>query len=241
MKSNQGCRYRWLQGLGSLGILGLITGCSLVTGPKLTPVEREHYRVVQLQQPEIQPRSEGSLYAGENRRSLLFVDRKAHLVNDVVTIQVVENASASGEANTGTSRDSSIAGSLEAFFGAEKVLKNNGVNPEMAVKANLANSFDGTGATSRKNSLRATITAVVREVFPNGNLYVEGKKEVIINNERQYIVLSGVVRPEDIGPENSVSSDLIADARIEYSGHGVLMEKQRPGWLGRILDVVWPF
>ena len=82
---------------------------------------------------------------------------------------------------------------------------------------------------------------MVREVFPNGNLYIEGKKEIIINNERQYIILSGVIRPEDIQTDNSITSDLIADARIEYSGRGVLADKQRPGWAGRILDYVWPF
>jgi flagellar L-ring protein precursor FlgH len=172
---------------------------------------------------------------------LLFVDRKAHLVQDVVTIRIVEAASASGEATTATDRDSSVSGTLEAVFGLEKTLQKNGINPAAVVKGGLGNSFDGSGATSRKNSLQATITAVVREVFPNGNLYIEGKKEVIINNERQYIIVSGVIRPEDIGPDNSISSDLIADARIEYSGRGILAEKQRPGWFGRVLDVVWPF
>jgi flagellar L-ring protein precursor FlgH len=85
------------------------------------------------------------------------------------------------------------------------------------------------------------VTAVVREVFPNGNLFIEGTKEVLINNERQYITLSGVVRPEDIGPDNTLSSDLLADARLVYSGRGVLSDKQRPGLLGRVVDFVWPF
>jgi flagellar L-ring protein precursor FlgH len=136
-------------------------GCAL-QDPQLTPVNREGFRTAQPAHTEARARSEGSLYAGETRRSLLFVDRKAHLINDIVTIRVVEAASATGEANTDTNRDSAIAGSLEGLFGFEKVLKNNGVNPEM----------DGSGATSRKNNLRATITAVVREVFPNGNLYI---------------------------------------------------------------------
>jgi flagellar L-ring protein precursor FlgH len=208
---------------------------------KLTPINRETYRESWLTRPEPPPRSDGSLFVGESRRSLLFVDRKAHLVQDVVTIRIVEAANASGEAKTETDRESSISGSLEAIFGFEKTLQNNGINPAAVVKGGLGNSFEGSGATSRKNSLQATITAVVREVFPNGNLYIEGKKEVIINNERQYIVISGVIRPEDIGPDNSIRSDLIADARIEYSGRGVLAEKQRPGWLGRVLDTVWPF
>jgi len=239
---------RWLDRvlsgtLMSLGCFVLAIGCTgpMVGDQKLTPVDREVFRASQTPQPEVRARSEGSLFVGENRRSLLFVDRKAHLVHDIVTIRVVEAASASGEAKTDTNRDSSITGRLEGFFGAESALAKNGVTPEAAVKGGLAHSFDGSGATSRKNSLHASITAAVREVFPNGNLYIEGKKEVIINNERQFIVLSGVVRPEDIGPDNSVTSDLIADARIEYSGYGVLADKQRPGWLGRVMDVVWPF
>jgi flagellar L-ring protein precursor FlgH len=209
--------------------------------PQLTPVNREAFRAPQPAQSQGTPRYEGSLFTGENRRSLLFVDRKAHLANDVVTIRITESASASGEATTATDRNSSVAGSLDALFGFERTLKRNGVNPAAVVEAKLKNAFDGSGTTSRKNSLSATITAVVREVFPNGNLYIEGAKEVIINNERQYILISGVIRPEDIGPDNSIPSSLIADAHVEYSGRGALADKQRPGWLGRILDFVWPF
>ncbi len=130
---------------------------------------------------------------------------------------------------------------MEGLFGFERTLQNNRVDPAAVLKAKLENGFDGAGATKRKNSVAATLTAVVREVFPNGNLYIEGMKEVIINNERQYIILSGVIRPEDIRPDNSITSDLIADARIVYTGSGVVSDKQRPGWLGRLMDLVWPF
>lgn len=221
-------------------VVCLLSSCSAMQ-PQMTPVNLDVQRLPPTPSPSVPAQSEGSLYTGESRRSLLFVDRKAHLVNDVLTIRIVETASASGEAKTGTERESSISGRLENFFGFEKTLQNNGVIPASVINAGLSNSFDGSGATSRKNSLTASITAVVREVFPNGNLYVEGKKEVVINNERQYIIVSGIVRPEDIRPDNSLTSDLLADARIEYSGKGVLADKQRPGWLGRILDFVWPF
>jgi flagellar L-ring protein FlgH len=216
-----------------------LVGCTLLE-PQLTPVNRETFRAPQSVQSQAAPRHEGSLFTGENRRSLLFVDRKAHLVNDVVTIRITESASASGEATTATDRTSSISGSLKSLFGFEPTLNNNGVNLS-ALEASLKNAFDGSGATSRKNSFVAMITAVVREVFPNGNLYIEGVKEVIINSERQYIIISGVIRPEDIGPDNSIPSSLIADAHVEYAGRGVLADKQRPGWLGRIVDFVWPF
>jgi flagellar L-ring protein precursor FlgH len=214
-----------------LGTLGLIVGCSSME-PKLTPVDRDVFRSHPIPRTAVPAHSEGSLFAGESRRSLLFVDPKARLINDVLTIRIVESASASGEATTGTGRESSLSARIESFFG---------VHPEIATKAGMSNNFDGSGTTSRKNSLTATLTAVVREVFPNGNLYIEGKKEVIINNERQYIIVTGIVRPEDIQSDNSIASNLIADARIEYSGRGVIAEKQRPGWLGRVLDVVWPF
>jgi len=158
-----------------------------------------------------------------------------------VTVRIADVTSATGQANTNTSRTSSATGSLEGLLGFERTLRNNGITPGSALAAQLRASFEGRGSTSRRNSLSATVTAVVREVFPNGNLFVEGSKEVIINNERQYITVTGVVRPEDIGPDNSISSDLLADARLVYAGRGVLSDKQTPGWLGRVLDVVWPF
>jgi len=227
---------------GSLLALALLllVGC-VATGSRVTPIDREAFRDPPSFQQNATPRYEGSLFAGESRRGLLFVDRKARLVNDVITIRIVEAATASGEATTATDRASSISGSLDALFGLERALQNNRINPGGVLGSSLNNKFDGSGATARKNSLSATITAVVREVFPNGNLYIEGTKEVLINNERQHIILSGVIRPEDIRPDNSIPSNLIAEARIEYAGKGILGDKQRPGWLGRIIDFVWPF
>jgi flagellar L-ring protein precursor FlgH len=223
-----------------LCMLALLSGCYAYS-TRTTPIDREALRVPRPFPQQEQPRYEGSLFIGENGRSLLFVDRKARQINDIITIRIVESATASGEATTETERESSVSGSLEALFGFEKTLQNNGLNPEAVVSTSLSSGFDGSGTTARRNSLRATITAVVREVFANGNLYIEGTKEVVINNERQYIILSGVVRPEDIQTDNSITSDLIADARVVYSGAGALADKQRPGLLGRLLDVVWPF
>lgn len=218
----------------------LLHGCTLVE-PQTTPVDLQVHRQPPPSPPTPTPRYEGSLFVGESGRSLLFVDRKARQVNDIVTIRIVEVATASGRATTGTSRDSSITGQLTGLFGAERSLQNAGVPLASAVAGGLANSYDGQGATTRSNSVTATITAVIREVFPNNNLYLEGYKEVIINNERQHILLSGVIRPEDIAPDNSIRSDQIADVRMVYSGRGAVSDKQRPGWAGRILDFVWPF
>jgi flagellar L-ring protein FlgH len=221
-------------------MLGFVVSCSIIE-PQATPVNRDVYRALPPPPQEMPPRYEGSLFSGENGRNMFFVDRKARGMNDVVTVRIADVTSATGQANTNTTRTSSVNGSLDNMLGFERTLKNNGIAPGSALAAQLKAGFDGQGTTKRNNSLSATVTAVVREVFPNGNLFVEGSKEVILNNERQYITVTGVVRPEDIAPDNSISSDLLADARLVYSGRGVLSDKQRPGLLGRVVDFVWPF
>jgi len=107
--------------------------------------------------------------------------------------------------------------------------------------ASLSTAFDGKGSSDRDGHVKAYITAVVEKVLFNGNLYISGQREVRVNNETQYITLSGVVRPKDITSSNEVSSTYVADARITYSGSGPVADKQRPGWLGRVVDYVWPF
>ena len=207
-----------------------------------SPVQREVFRQPYPSHVPEKPRYEGSLFQGESRYTALFADRRAHLMNDVVTVRIVESSTASGEATTEADRTSTVQGSLEGLFGFEdKVIRNNGVDPAMLLQGSLTSGFDGSGSTARKNTLNATITAVVREVFPNGTLYIEGRKEVVINNERQYIILSGIIRPDDIQTDNSIASDRIADARVVYSGSGAVSDKQRPGWFGRVIDLVWPF
>jgi flagellar L-ring protein precursor FlgH len=101
--------------------------------------------------------------------------------------------------------------------------------------------FDGKGTSDRKGHVKAYIASVVEKVLANGNLYINGKREIKVNNEMQYIHFSGIVRPEDISPENEVSSTYVASAKITYAGIGPVADKQRPGWAGRILDYVWPF
>ena len=105
----------------------------------------------------------------------------------------------------------------------------------------MTNSFDGSGSTSRDESMTASITARVVRLMPNGNLYIKGTRQVKVNNETQFIPLSGLIRREDISPNNTVLSSYIADASIEYTGSGPVSDKQRAGWLGRAVDFVWPF
>jgi flagellar L-ring protein precursor FlgH len=104
------------------------------------------------------------------------------------------------------------------------------------------NSFDGQADSSQSNRLDGSITVTVAERLPNGNLLVRGEKLITINQGEEFIRLQGIIRPVDIGPENTVASTKVADAMITYSGRGALADANRPGWLGRFFNSPWfPF
>jgi flagellar L-ring protein FlgH len=186
---------------------------------------------------------DGSLWVDDGSLSEMFINAKAHRVGDIVTIKIVENSKATNKATTQTERTSATSVGLTEFFGLEKRFPStsNFFNPFSPVTSEYGNEFDGSGSTARSGALTAYISARIIRVQPNGNLIIEGNREVRVNHENQIITLTGEIRPRDISPENIVMSTYIADARISYSGSGVLNDQQRPGWLARILDNIWPF
>jgi flagellar L-ring protein precursor FlgH len=187
------------------------------------------------------PQAPGSLWT--ETRGSLFGDIKARQVGDILTVAIFEQATASREATTSTGRSSTNNAGITNFFGLEADLANwhRALDPTKLINTSYENDFKGTGSTSRKEDLVATLTTRVVEVYPNGNLRIEGGKTVTVNNEDQIIVLTGIVRPSDISPQNIVSSKFVLDAKIAYTGKGVISDKQKPGWMVRILDNIWPF
>lgn len=180
----------------------------------------------------------GSIWPGERATNMLFADRRARYINDIITIIIDEDSSGENSANTKTGRDSSatagIAGITQAFPDKRMVSK-------YELGGSSTNSLKGSGNTSRDGKLKARITAQVTRVLENGNLVIEGKRQLTVNKEDQYIIISGIVRPDDISSDNIVSSQYVADAKIIYTGKGVINDKMRPGWLTRVIDWVWPF
>lgn len=173
-----------------------------------------------------------------------FSDIKARMVGDTVIVDIVENTTSSLDANTETSKDTSIDAGVTDLFGAmtKLIRQHPDLDPSgKLIGASVANSFKGKGTSDRKGQVTATIAARVVEVFPNKNIAIWGKREMKVNNETQYITVSGIIRQGDIDSMNHVASTYLADARIEYSGMGVIADKQRVGWLTRIFDNVWPF
>ena len=193
--------------------------------------------------PAPTPSPEGSLWQDNGAFASLFANAKARRVGDILTVKIVESSKAANNATTTTGRESSIAAGIDNFFNLESKFPATrpGFNPFAKVKGSMSSDFKGNGTTERSGDLTAQMTARVTEVLPNGNLRIMGAREITVNHERQMIVLTGLVRSRDVSAENEVLSTYIADAQIAYSGSGVVMERQQPGWLGRVFDVIWPF
>ncbi|MCG6533823.1 MAG: flagellar basal body L-ring protein FlgH [Syntrophales bacterium LBB04] len=200
--------------------------------------------------PQETPRLQsGSLWPGENMKNSYFADYKARHVNDVVTVIVNESTTGTSKASTNTSRDTTTTAGIAGLLGFAKNITDSNdnmktedlSNPRIGIGGTSSNSLKGTGDTARGSTLTTRLTARVIKVMDNGNLIIEGKRQLTMNAEDQYMVLSGIIRPQDITPDNLIDSQYISDARINYSGEGVINDKMRPGWLTRIADWVWPF
>ena len=165
-------------------------------------------------------------------------DLRARRLNDLVTVRVVEVVSAQGSADSSLDKDSSASAAVTNLFGAESRFPG-WLDPTSLAALGANTSFKGSGSTTRNGSLTAVITARVAEVLPNGDLAIEGVREIDINGDRQMIVLTGVVRPSDIGPGNVVTSTAIGQMRIRYFGRGLIKDNLQPGLLVRILNKIF--
>ena len=228
----------------SLFLLFSIAACSSshkAVDSRSTVIPKNLYAKPIQQKPE-----EGALWPGNTRGNNLFGDDKAAKVGDIITVTIDENATSTQSATTNTAKDSSInmqapnVLGLPSSLGIQNFL-NMGTQFDPSVNATIANSMQGTGTVTRNGTLSATISALITDIVPGGNLRIEGRRSVTINNEEQIMVLRGIVRPQDINFDNTIPSTLIADASISYSGEGVVADEQRKGWLAKILSKVWPF
>jgi flagellar L-ring protein precursor FlgH len=177
-----------------------------------------------------------SLYREGAPGANLFADLRARTVNDIVTILIVEQSSSSRTASTSTSKDTSRTAGVNTF----PSLLGNAIPRYLQknVKIDISGqaSHDGQGAIDRADRVTGQIAARVVKVLDNGNLVVEGRRAVVVNDETQVMTVSGIVRPQDITAANTVLSSQVADAEVQMEGRGVLAEAQRPGILYRILD-----
>ncbi|MCF8067763.1 MAG: flagellar basal body L-ring protein FlgH [Desulfobacterales bacterium] len=193
--------------------------------------------------------AEGSLWS-EETGDMYFVDNRARRVGDIITVDIVENSSSKLDANTELTRDNSYEADIGYLMGIMRSIEasNSNINSSpqgsysnKLLSANVKSEYSGEADTDRSGKVTASIAARVTGVLENGNLMVFGKREMKVNNEVQIITVSGILRDKDISQDNRIKSTYLSDSRIEYYGEGDLADKQRPGWLARMLDVVWPF
>ena len=218
--------------------LVLLAGCTTTPRPDQSPTVSQHQPVPPRQATKP---AAGSLYRDQNMN--LYQDSRAHNVGDIVLVQIVETASAKDKATTSTKRDSQVTGDITSMFRFAQWMRmqDSGLTGAKTIEAGMKNDFKGEGETKRDSSITATISARIVEKTMDGNMLIRGFREIKVNNETQHIILSGLINPRDIDPDNSIRSTHVADARIEFSGSGVVSEKQQPGWFARGLDIIWPF
>jgi len=187
-----------------------------------------------------------SLWMEASAKGSLFLDYKGRHVGDIIIVEIVERTTASNSNSTSTSKSSSVSSTLTNLLGLPTNLgitnflgSGNELNMDNA--ANSDKSFDGSGSKSKTDTIQGTIAARVTEVLPSGNLIIEGHKELIVDQEKQMITLSGIVRQKDLNASNTVQSSMIADAKIAYSGQGLLTDSNKPGWLMTLLSWIMPF
>lgn len=198
------------------------------------PEEMENYEPPETVQPVYESPTGGAIYqSATNVR--LFEDLRAGRVGDILTVRLTEQTNASKNSATSTSKSTQSTLVNPTVFG--RPITQNGT-PLFDASLDGEQAFDGAGTSSQSNSLQGDITVTVVARYPNGNLRIRGEKWVMLNQGKEYIRLSGIVRPVDIAPDNSVPSTKIADAEIAYSSKGVLAAANRMGLISRFFHSI---
>ena len=175
----------------------------------------------------------GAIYSTSSP-GLFSSDKRAHQVGDILTVQLSETFSSTKSVTSQSAKEDSIG----AEVGPTGILRN---FAGLGGNVSKTNSFKGSGSASQSNSLTGFISATVVKVYPNGNLEIKGQKRLRLTDGSEYIRLAGIVRPQDISASNTVSSNLIAEAQIEYVGSGTLSNESKPGWGSKFIRAISPF
>lgn len=215
--------------------------------PPLTPMGRDQQRAKEpvtlpMPSPDSAMYEPNSLWRSGARA--FFKDQRASKVGDILTVDIEITDKAEMNNETERARDSSEKQDLSNFLGFEGRLGRflpDPVDPTALVRMGSNSVTNGSGSINREEKINLTVAAIVTQVLPNGNLVVQGRQEVRVNNEKRDLYISGVVRPEDISNANTIKHTQIAEARISYGGQGILTDMQKPRYGQEIFDVVFPF
>lgn len=225
-------------------ILAVFSGCS-------ASKEELAFEKPEIQIPRKSPeplKNKGSLYSVQG--TSLFADKKDLQVGDIIQIVISEDltSKSNNKRELTSTRDNSLGGGLLAATGtnnlsgavgsaANKFNSNLGVNFE----TNSSASDKGKVKTELDETFATTISAIIEETYQNGNYYIKGKKEMLIEGQRQEIIVSGVIRPYDITSDNSINSSQIADLKLLYDKNGTESDILETPWGLKFMRAIWPF
>jgi flagellar L-ring protein precursor FlgH len=173
-----------------------------------------------------------------------FRDQRARKVGDILTVKVTIDDEAQLDNETNSTRSNEENLGAPSVFGLEtkygQILPGNPA-PDSLLSITGDRNVKGTGQINRKEKITTEVAALVTQLLPNGNMVIQGRQEIRVNSELREVGIAGVVRPEDIGNDNTIMSSQIAEARISYGGRGTLSDVQRPRYGSEILDIIAPF
>jgi flagellar L-ring protein FlgH len=240
---------------GSLALVLLLPGCGALTRlsevgrppamtPSSDPTADPNWRPMTMPMPHAEqaPTEANSLWRAGSRA--FFKDQRAAQVGDIVTVLVNIADVATLKNQTTEGRTGSESMGLPNLFGFEAALPRilaKAVNAKQLVSANSAGNATGTGSIQRNETVQLRLAGVITQVLPNGNLVVAARQEVRVNSELRELQVTGVIRPQDIGSDNTVVHDRMAEARISYGGRGQLTDKQTPRYGQQLMDILLPF
>ena len=213
----------------------LLVGCSS-TQNKPIP-DDPFYAPVYPEAPATQVAATGSIFL-DSQASSLYSDIRAHKVGDIITIVLKESTQASKSANNEMKKDTGI--NINPLFAGGKNVSIKGVPLDLNYTDGMNTKREAD--SDQSNSLDGSISANVMQVLSNGNLMVRGEKWISINNGDEFIRVTGIVRSQDLKPDNTIESTRVANARIQYSGTGTFADSQKVGWLSSFfMGEWWPF
>ncbi len=236
-------------------VIAAVAGCNTLTklseigdGPKLSqidnPTARPDYKPVNLPLPAAQPADHNPNSLWRPGAKAFFKDTRAKDIGDILTVKLNLKDSATWDNKTERDRKDSEDTDVTALLGLEaefsKVLPE-AVNPASMMSFGNTHSTSGDGSIERSETLEVTFAAIVTQILRNGHLVILGRQEVRVNAELRELMVTGVIRPEDIDSDNSIPHEKIAEMRVAYGGRGTLSNLQQPRWGAQIWDVLFPF
>ncbi len=208
------------------------------------PTTKENYRAVSMPMPtpQIASKQKNSLWASD--RQAFFEDQRADNVGDILTVTINIQDKAELDNESARTRQSGENAGLSALLGYESDLSAvlpDTVNNAALVGAEADSNFKGSGTIDREEKIKMKLAAIITQVLPNGNMVIQGRQEVRVNYEKRILELAGVIRPQDIGIDNAIPYEKVAEARISYGGKGQITDVQQPRYGQQVYDVLFPF